>query len=132
MSKLNYLTVILILCAVGYVVVGQMKSAIGMSHDLLADEATKKINLRIDEVYRLLKRFPKSGREFETLVLGTLNFKGDIFIKNFKKGNTSRPASFCLKVGGGKSPRQGTVVLLHYFGSDYRGDISYKGRLLRM
>lgn len=134
MSKLNYLLVILILSVVGYVVIGQLNQAARSSYHLLAIEVIKKIHLHIEKACDQLKRYPDSDREFETFVLDKLkhdlhSYPGKLAVENFTPGSAVSPASFRVRVG---PPDKEVVVSLKYYGSDYRAQLSYKGKLERL
>jgi hypothetical protein len=132
MSKLNYLLVLLLVCAAGYIVIGQLVRASGTALELIADEVVKRAAITIKKAYVELKRYPDSDDEFKALVLERLDLQHypmRIVIAGFIPGNTRLPASFNLKIG--PTGRE-VVVKLRYYGSDYRSAPGYRGRLERL
>lgn len=130
MSKLRYLWVLLLLCAVGYVVVGQLDHATGTIYHLLSDEVNLRLEINIQTAYKQLKRYPDAGGEFQRLVLDPLElhrYPERLVIHGFTPGDTVTPASFQLKIG---RPRKELTVSFLYYGSDYRSHLSYQGKLL--
>ncbi len=130
MSKLHYLLVILVLTAVGSLIIWQLGLVTDTSYQLISQEVIRAIDNGIKETYYRLHRFPDSDREFETMVLKRLNlhlYPGKVTVEGFKGGGRTGPASFRIRAGAaGKA----TVVRLLYYGSDYRKDIAYQGKLV--
>ncbi len=125
--------VILVLSITGYFVIGQLKLASGTAFQLTNVEIIEKIRIKIDETYRLLKRFPDSGAEFETLVLGKLDFSRyllHIAVQNFFPGNRLMPASFRVIIKG-KATIVPLILRLRYYGSEYQMDLRLKGTLTK-
>ncbi|MCP4157940.1 MAG: hypothetical protein GY757_60080 [bacterium] len=131
MSKINYLVVILLLCVLAYVIMGQLSEATGTSYELLAFEAIKRIDIKLKKAYMKLKRYPDANKEFETLVLDEFSLydlKGKVIIRDFKPGSAAMPASFNLIAGTG---REKVTIPLEYYGSDFQNHFLYKGRLVK-
>jgi hypothetical protein len=133
MSKQSYLLIILFLCIIAYVITGQFRLATESASHLLAREVVRKIELRISEVSKQLKRRPNAGQEFTTLVLDHLNlqnYRQEIRISNVIGGSKNSPAMFKVTIAGATltSP---VILNMYYYGSEYRADLSLKGRLIR-
>ena len=61
MSKLHYLLIVLVLTAVGVGVVYHLNHAARASYVLVAEEAVKKTDIRLQYAYDELNRFPDSA-----------------------------------------------------------------------
>ena len=125
--------IILFLLVIGYIVTSQLRLATQSASQLLVVEIVKKIETRVTMVYQLLKRFPDSDDEFETLVLDQLELSGypqRIMIQNFKPGSETKPASFQVIIKE-KTTTSGVILSLEYYGAEYHRNPLYKGKLLR-
>jgi hypothetical protein len=118
LSKLNYLVYILVLSIIGYVVIGQLKQTTETALQLIGAEIHEKIEIKIAETYRELKRYPNPDNEFETLVLGRLDFSRyplHIKVQNFHAGNALYPATFQVVIKG-KTTIKPVTLFLRYSG----------------
>jgi hypothetical protein len=121
-----------VLSVTGYIVIGQLKLASETAFRLTGDEIIEKIRIKTDESYRLLKRFPDSEAEFETLVLGKLDFSRyplHITVQNFLPGNRLMPASFRIIIDG-KATTIPLLLRIQYYGSEYQMNLRLKGKIL--
>ena len=87
LSKINYLLIVLILLAIGYIITGQLRFATQSACQLLAAKVVEKIEISVINAYRILKRSPNANHEFETLVLHELDFSrypAQIAIQHFR------------------------------------------------
>lgn len=131
MSKINYLVVILILVGIGYVVISQVQVATQTASNLVTVSLAKKIQLKIDETYHQLKRFPNSSDEFEKSILGSIDlskYPTPVTIENFRPGNRIVPAVFQIVVHGSTSLKR-VFLRLEYYGTEYGLNPGLKGVL---
>lgn len=132
MSKQSYLLTILFICVIGFVIAGQLRVATQSADRLLADEVIRKIDIQIKKVYQKLKRFPDSRAEFETMVLGHLDwhlYKRKIFVHKFVPGSQVAPAFFQVKIAGTTSTTP-VKLWLAYYGCNYHANLKLKGKLI--
>lgn len=130
MSKFNFLLIILILVVAGFLLISQLKLASQSARVLAAAEIAEAINIYIDDAFRKLNRYPSSGAEFKQLVLDRLDFSRfpmKIQIRRFRPGNNNSPALFQVVMRG---ETYTDSFAFSYYGSDYRGNMSYKGKLM--
>lgn len=131
LSKFNFLLIILILVVTGFLLISQLKLATQSARVLTAAEIAEAINIRIDEAFRKLNRYPSSGAEFKQLVLDRLDFSRfpmEIRIRRFRPGNDGSPAQFHVVMRGETFTDSFGFL---YYGSEFRGNISYNGKLVR-
>jgi len=131
LSKFNFLLIILILVVTGFLLISQLKLATHSARVLTAAEIAEAINIRIDAAFRQLNRFPGSGPEFQRLVLDRLDlsrFPLETAIRRFQPGNVFNPAQFQVVMRG---ETETDSFDFYYYGGEYRGNLGYKGKLVR-
>ncbi len=133
MSKFHYLIALLLLSIIGYITVWQLRLVTGSAVQLISVEIVKKIDMRLQQVSRELKRVPDSDQEFALLVLGTMDFSSRyprIAFHNFMPGSRVAPAFFQVFITSAAA-NEPIVFQVVYYGNDYQANLAFKGKLVK-
>ncbi len=133
MSRIQYYIFIIILILIGFFISFQLSIASSTAHRLIANESLYKVENRLAQVFRTLKRFPKADEELKSLVLDAMNFSTystHVAVRDFRPGSTLTPASFRIIVDG-KAYTSPVILQVLYYGSEYKINPRLIGKLLR-